>query len=72
MSRQFNPAITIYNRLAKDMENKPKQTVSKSRGLLGPREDKIKQNMSEDINEPITRVKQHMAAIQKYKADRNA
>ena len=72
MSRQFNPAITVYNRLSKELQKKPAKSETKTNGLLGPREDKVKRDMSEDINQPITRVKQHMMAIQKYKADRNA
>jgi len=72
MSRQFNPAVTVYNRLLKDLQKKPAKSETRTGGLLGPREDKVKRDMSEDISQPITRVKEHMKAIQKYKANRNA
>jgi hypothetical protein len=72
MSRQFNPAITVYNRLSRELQKKPTKSETRTGGLLGPREDKVKRDMSEDINQPITRVKEHVLAIQKYKANRNA
>lgn len=74
MSRQYNPAIPTYNRLNAQIANKSRSQKSetKSGGLLSPREDKVKLGMDEDINQPITRVMEHMMAIQKYKADKNA
>jgi hypothetical protein len=72
MSRQFNPSITIYNRLNREIDRKPQQAEVKSKGLLSQRTDKIKPNMDEDINQPLTRVKQHVMSIRNYKGNRNA
>jgi hypothetical protein len=74
MSRQFNAAIPTYNRLDREIRNKAKSQnrEEKSNGLLSPRKDKVKLSMSEDINEPVTRVMEHMSAIRNYRTKQNA
>ena len=74
MSRQYNPAIPTYNRLNAQIANKSRSQnrEEKSNGLLSPRKDKVKLSRSEDINEPVTRVMEHMSAIRNYRTKQNA
>ena len=69
-------ATKIYVTWVQDKKTKLYTLIVKDNGIGVPRDRMIevftKLGMDEDINQPITRVMEHMMAIRKYKADKNA